>query len=376
MASRSTTSRPAADTWLLLRAALGSGSEALAAWTRWKTAVDLDRLDDRSKRLLPLLGENLRRLGVRDPLLARFAVMRHLVQASNRARFEEAAEILRALHAASIDTLVLKGMAVATLYYGDPGLRPMVDVDVLVPVARRRDAIATLERAGWTPQWSVPDATLAVIHSLPFRGPGGREMDLHWHALMEGCDERADDDFWADAVALTIAGVATRTLSPTDLLLHACVHGIRSPFSWIADAAVLLRAATIDWDRLVAQARARDLVLPVADALGVLVDVAGAPVPGEVLAALRRTPTSAFLRIEHGVRLRGRGLGGTLPGHLCLHWRRHRHAGPVRAVLALPRYLQHTYGLARLRDLPATLASKSRRQLARHLTGSADSLTR
>ena len=370
--TRSTTTGPATENWLLLRAALGSGSEALAAWTRWKTTVDVDRLDDRSRRLLPLLGENLRRLGVRDPLLARFAVMRHLVQASNRARFEEAAEILRALHAASIDTLVLKGMAVATLYYGDPGLRPMVDVDVLVPVARRREAIAVLERAGWRRQWTVPDTTLAVIHSMPFRGPGGREMDLHWHALMECCDERADDDFWADAAPLTIAGVATRTLSPADLLLHACVHGIRSPFSWIADAAVLLRSATIDWDRLVAQARAREVVLPVTDALAVLSDVAQAPVPHAVMERLRGTPSSAFLRIEHGVRLRGRGLGGTLPGHLCLHWRRHRHAGPLRAIARLPRYLQYTYGLSRLRDLPATLASKSRRQLGRHLTGAVE----
>lgn len=257
--------------------------EALAAWSRWKASVDVEGLDDRSKRLLLLLADNLHRLGVRDPLLDRFMIMRHLVRVQKTARFEEAAGILGALRDAAIDTLTLEGMALTTLYYADRGLRPMVDVDVLVPTAQRGAAMAVLQDAGWTPQWTVPDATLAVMHSLGFRSPAGRELDL-----------------------------------------------LRSP------------ETPIDWDRLVAQARTRELVLPVVDALAVLVDVAGVPVPGGVIETLRQTPTSRF------------------PPD-----RARRPA--QRALRRLPRYLQHSYGLGRLRELPSTLLGKLIRQIRRSI---------
>ena len=54
---------------LLLRAALGSGDEALASWSAWKERVGLDRAEAASQRLLPLVYRNLVRLGADDPEL-------------------------------------------------------------------------------------------------------------------------------------------------------------------------------------------------------------------------------------------------------------------------------------------------------------------
>ena len=371
------TTRPPPHCWpreehaLLLQAALLTGDDALQAWTRWRSTADVERLDEGAKRLLPLLSANLDRLGVQDAVLARFVSLRRQVFFVNTARIAEAAGVLRLLESAAIDTIVLKGAALVSLNYPSRGLRPKADVAVLVPTAKRRAAVAALQGAGWTPDWRVPDDTLSVMHALAFRDRAGRELDLHWHVFMECCDEDADDDFWAAAVPVTIGGASTRTLSPADHLLHVCVHGIRwdavPSFRWVADAVMLVRTAgaLIDWDRLVAQARRCELVLPLADALTIASRVVQLHVPPDVIDALRRTPTSRWARVEHAVRLRAPGLGGTLPRHLCQYWRRTRRVGTLRAVLGVPRYLQRAYGLADLRELPTTLLGKLRRQLRR-----------
>ena len=56
----------------LLKAALLQGEEAIKAWHKWKSRVDVDQLDPGSLRLLPLLYRNLRTHGVEDPLMNRF----------------------------------------------------------------------------------------------------------------------------------------------------------------------------------------------------------------------------------------------------------------------------------------------------------------
>src|SRR5262249_16920252 len=157
------TSWPTREQQLLLRAALASGSEARDAWASWKASADVGHLDEGSRRLLPLLAFNLNRLGVKDPLLAAFSMLHRLAHVENTARLGEAAQALRALRDASIDTLVLKGAAVASLYYPDHGLRPMGDVDVLVPTSQRQAAMTALGKAGWTPPWPQSEETLGVL---------------------------------------------------------------------------------------------------------------------------------------------------------------------------------------------------------------------
>ena len=58
-------------------------------------------------------------------------------------------EILGEFDRLSIDALVLKGAALAWMIYPSPGLRPMVDLDVLVPRARAGEAQAALGRLGF-----------------------------------------------------------------------------------------------------------------------------------------------------------------------------------------------------------------------------------
>src|SRR5207248_6422467 len=102
---------------------------------------------------------------------------------------------------------------------------------------------------------------------------------------------RSWDDFW-DASTSTMLGEAkTRLPDPADVLLHVFVHGsqrrVESSVQWVADAATVIRGATLDWDRLVRQAQRRHAVLPALEMLTYLSRRFSVDVPAAALAQLR-----------------------------------------------------------------------------------------
>jgi hypothetical protein len=129
---------------LLLRAALLDGPTALDAWQAWKSNIDIDTLDPGSYCLLPLLYRNLQRHTIVDPLMDRFKGVYRKTWYQNQVLFHHMAGVLRALHAAGIPAMLLKGAALIQLHYTDAGLRPMADFDVLVPREQAMPAIEVL----------------------------------------------------------------------------------------------------------------------------------------------------------------------------------------------------------------------------------------
>lgn len=284
---------------LLLRAALLDGERAIRAWQAWRRVTDLAGVDIESRRLFPQLYRNLKRHSVDDPLVDRFKEAFSRTYFENHMLFERATAVLGAMEESGIRTMVLKGVAMATGYYGDPGLRPMLDFDILVPTARTLDAMSVLKRLGWHGTYDRhPEMRIEVAHSVPFREPTSRQIDLHWHVLTECWHADDDRSFWDHAVPLAVNGVATLRLDATDQLMHTCVHGRKwddpPPIRWVADAVTILRlhASSIDWDRFISNLEYRHLVLPGVEALAYLRDHLEAPVPDAVIDRLRGVRTS------------------------------------------------------------------------------------
>lgn len=141
--------RPTEEQLLLLQAALFDGEDALAAWRAWSARADIERLDPGSNRMLPLVSYNLDRLGVDDPLSARLRGYRRQTWYKNQIWLSEMARFLAEFERAGLQTLVLKGTALALLFYPDCGLRPMTDLDVLVRRDQARAAMSLLAELGW-----------------------------------------------------------------------------------------------------------------------------------------------------------------------------------------------------------------------------------
>jgi len=295
---------------LLLRAALLRGEGALSAWDKWRSRVNPDSLDAGSARLLPLLYRNLPELRDNDPLVTRLKESYRTTWSLNQSLFRQMASLLGSLHEAGIETLVLKGGALAPRYYRDYGVRPMVDFDILVREERARTVMDSLAGSGWTSKYKSPAALIPYEHSTEFHDGAGRKLDLHWRVFWEGSREVTDEEFWSGAVAVEIHGVRTLILNPADQLLHVCVHGAKwdvcPPLRWVADALTILRSigTEMDWNRLHRQAQTRRLLLPLSDTLAYLEKFENGSVPAKALELVKRRGVEGRMeRFTYEVRL-------------------------------------------------------------------------
>jgi hypothetical protein len=361
---------PTKEQELLLRAALLQGNEAIAAWHDWESSIAIDQLDQGSQRLLPLLYHNLREHGVDASLVGKFKGVYRATWYKNQMAFHDMAALLTAFHNAGIQTLTLKGTALVLLHYKDHGLRPMNDLDILVHSEQASAAINLLVKLGWRPKQKsrkvFNDRYFSFRHGHEFRDGTGRQLDLHWHALLECCYAGADNDFWDGAVLTELHRVSTYALNPTDQLLHVCVHGAEwspvPPFRWIADAMMILNTpqSEIDWNRLIAQTQKRRLILQVEGALSYLQDLLNAPIPPTVLQSMRNMPVSSMERIEYQARTRLSGLTGVTARNFFCYLRSSqlRKSTILRTLIGFPRFLQHVWALDHLWQVPLYAASK------------------
>jgi len=348
---------------LLLHAALDRGPAAVAAWHAWR--VGSGPLDAGSQRLLPLVYRNLSRQGLREPAMDELKGAYRQAWSQNQMLLHHATGVLTTLQEAGMETLILKGAALVAAYYKDLGVRPMQDVDILIPAGQAAAALRLLQARGWTPEFPLPERLIPVLYACGFTGPGGGKIDLHWHALWECCQPGADDDFWASALPTQLGHAPTRALNPADQLLHVCVHGAAwnrvPPVRWVADALLITNAAepAVDWERLAAQARKRRLILPLRDTLRYLHARWDAPIPAAVLHGLETAPVSRVERLERGARVRGPSLWGGLVLHWALYARLTDGASGRRQLAGFPRYLQRLWGADRLWQVPLYTVAKT-----------------
>jgi putative nucleotidyltransferase-like protein len=162
----------------------------------------------------------------------------------NLARLERLESLLAAARAAGVRLMPIKGALLSRTHYGDPGARPMADVDVACAPAELTRALELCQDLGFrrmpTPAFrSARDA----VHDVKLfdRGVG---IELHhrlWHELrmareVEPLLERARE----------IPFGATTAWAPDDadhlyvVMLHAATHGFCGNALWLTDAALLL----------------------------------------------------------------------------------------------------------------------------------------
>lgn len=231
----------------------------------------------------------------------------------NTRTLRELARALAILHREGIPTLLLKGAALGIAVYGNVGLRPMGDIDLLV---RREDAaraLAFLEGLGYASSGAEtrPGATLAYENEVALRHtakPDLAPVELHW-GLLDSPHYQSTLDmpwFWVTAQPITFEGVSTLILGPEAQLLHLCAHlmlhhaGASGNLLWYHDIAEVLVAYrdALDWDALFAAAGACDLVLPLQRVLPVVWDCWQLEPPAGVrnrLAALQASAREAQL---------------------------------------------------------------------------------
>ncbi len=143
---------------------------------------------------------------------------------------ERLAVSLDVLSRAGIETVLLKGAAVAYTAYPSFSARPMADIDLLVRPEHAEAARVQLLGAGW--EWNrepgLDEFYKGHQHLPPLddRGRTGLSLELHTALFFHGNPFRfTPDDVWRESVEVQVRGGATaRVPAARHQFLHACVH--------------------------------------------------------------------------------------------------------------------------------------------------------
>ena len=191
-----------------------------------EAAADLFVAQATRQGVLPLLFE----AGDEMPALVQAALVRHRgfkrVQAARTARIQDAVGRLCGVLGGE-PVVLLKGADYMRRLYPRPELRPMDDVDVLVPRARIDEVGRRLEAAGLRPEYPAgPVARLPSYHERVFDWDG-LVLEVH-HSFIQRPRHRVDyEGVWDRRVPVAAAGGCAARLADADgLAYHALALSI------------------------------------------------------------------------------------------------------------------------------------------------------
>ena len=178
---------------------------------------------------------------------------------ANQVKAQVLGEILTAYRAAGVDSLVLKGAALAHLVYPEPGLRPMRDIDILVRKSQARLAQAVLAELGFEAPLPLLQAPLPAKH-LPAatRQVEGLlvSVEVHHNLFAQGSAATELAALLPASIPFTLGDVTAYTLDHEAMLWHLYQH-MKIIFGdirliWVADLVSFAEhfSAAIDWPHL------------------------------------------------------------------------------------------------------------------------------
>ncbi len=250
------------------------------------------------QRMTPLLVHRLGPTGVLDrvPEHVRRGLERRTGISTLRALRLQAAflSLARAVSPLGIPLIALKGLHLASGIYERPGLREMIDIDVLVEAEEVPAVLEAATQLGYQLSEPVDVATyLAFHHHLPRLAKGDINFEVHWHIGLRGVPSPPDSaELRARAQPLALTPLA-RGFCPEDLLLHVGIHGsmlhtFEQGLRCLCDVWVILEqyGGSLRWEDVISRSHSWGVSRSMLLVLTLTRDLLGAAVPGHVLQSL------------------------------------------------------------------------------------------
>ena len=195
-----------------------------------------------------------------------------------------------------IHLILLKGAYMAKNVYGDIGLRPMQDLDIM---CRREDRMATekiISELGYRQLAFGFEATLKTpFDDTTFYPPAGKKKDVHIDLHVDPfsrlrLDPVLAESIWESALPLSPENPQLFTLSPEYQLLHLCHHLHKHLVTenimlyWLSDIHEIIKKyqGRIKWDVFSSMASNKGIGEEVRDILRLVETHWETPLPGEL----------------------------------------------------------------------------------------------
>lgn len=226
----------------------------------------------------------------------------------------ELLKLLELFAAHQVSAIPFKGPTLASLAYGDVGLREFSDLDILIRQQDVSRAKELLVSCGYRPQVSLTAAQEAAFlrseNALLFsRDDIQSIVELHWELTPRYLSSRLDQNHLWERLELTSpGGQGIFTLAPEHLLLFLCVHGAKHGWDclgWICDVARLVNVRRdLDWGLVLVRARQQGDERMLLVGLALARELLGAVVPAAVSEAIEADSVATALARKICVRYR------------------------------------------------------------------------
>ncbi len=227
--------------------------------------------------------------------------------------FQTLEKISQTFEKENIQMIVFKGIALAESVYGDIGLRPMGDIDILVKKKDLEKVDSIFKNFGYHTPFDIRD-----FINLPFNryrnsflysnlDTTPNYVHLYWH-LINFFPYHSDviqrinmDKIWEDSEEIKLGDAKLRTFSIYHQIIFLCMHALHhSPKSLIRlcdiNELLQLEEGNLDWDKLVREAFDFGLHKHVYYVLYSIFKLLEADIPDNTLKMLRPEKMSFFER--------------------------------------------------------------------------------
>jgi hypothetical protein len=268
-------------------------SRILAGPLDWKYFLNLADLHG----ITPLLAHNLTNNFTADRIPENYLKQLRQIYTNNLFRnvtlSNELKKVLSVFSQHGIPAIVLKGTPLAEYLFGNPGLRSVGDMDILVPPEKLNLAGFLLMEMGYR-QTVAPQAWEHPFHEAPYCKLSHFPLiiELHWNLDDERLVAFPQNVFWHRARWLQIQESPIKVLSPEDYLVYLSNHLFKHTthrLRLLNDIAELLKKhnGTLDWNYIRESTCSWEIETVVYYALKRAQELLGAPLSASIIRSLK-----------------------------------------------------------------------------------------
>jgi len=220
-------------------------------------------------------------------------------------KLQKIKELIKNIQRENLQVIILRGVVLAENIYGDIGVRPWGDLDLLVEKKDWKKIIEILIDSGYQPHgFTKPLVDLAFSSNfIPLHCnfyTSGSIVEIHTDPLHLSISMSNSEKIWERARPTKIDGLEVLWLSPEDLLISLCLHLNRFGFNrllWFSDINELMKKfqKDIDWEYVIDISQKEDVGFSIYFTLKRLKEIFNSPFPTNVLSKLFPSPLHSFL---------------------------------------------------------------------------------
>lgn len=273
--------------------------------TTWQESDWEDFLAEaRAEKLQPLLyeelaGQHMLPVAVEETLKSEY----QYTARRNLYLLHELQDVIDRLSQAGIGAVMLKGAALIESVYNNIGVRPMLDLDLLIREEQAPQVLQLLIDEGYCQDVEPHSGSALLFENEQLLIKPGIEpvpLEIHWHLFDSPYyQQQLDLDwFWEQTTPLKSADKTVLLFTPEAQLLHlfghlALHHAAKPAILWLIDLAEVLTSyqEQIDWDLVLQKAVEYQLVRSLqwgTDQLAAF--FLRSPIPSDIVEKIRALP--------------------------------------------------------------------------------------